>query len=89
MNAYLAIVDRSGLRALIIESPEAAHFATEMLGCVPASTCYWAVVEKGTAAILREMLDEDEPSLAMRFLQSQARECGPATIMPTAVDRAA
>ncbi len=82
MDAYLAIVDRSGLRALLNESPAAAHVATEMLNCLPASTCYWAVIETAAAAVIRELLDDAEPLLAMRFLQSQAHECGPATLLP-------
>ena len=89
MDAYLAIIDRSGLRALLNESPEAAHVATEVLSRVPATTCYWVVVETAAAAIVRELLDEAEPSLAMRFLQSQAYECGPATLTASPISRAA
>lgn len=82
MDAYLAIIDISGLRALLNESPEAAHLATEMLSHVPSSTCYWVVAETATAVIARELLEEAEPLLAMRFLQSHAHECGPATLPP-------
>lgn len=89
MDAYLAIVDRSGLRALLNESLAAAHVATEMLSSLPASTCYWVIVEQATATIVRELLEEAEPSLAMRMLQSQAHECGPATLTASQICRAA
>ena len=80
MDAYLAIIDRTGLRALLSESPEGSLVASEMLCCVPTSMCYWIVVEEASAAILRELLDDGEHSLAMRFLQSQAHDCGPTTL---------
>lgn len=89
MDAYLAIIDRTGLRALLSESPEGSLVASEMLCCVPTSMCYWVVVENASAAILRELLDDGEPSLAMRFLQSQAHECGQATLAAPNPDLAA
>ncbi len=89
MDAYLAIVDRTGLRALLSESPEGSLVASEMLCSVPTSMCYWIVVEVASAAILRELLDDGEHSLAMRFLQSQAHECGPAMLAAPSADLAA
>lgn len=89
MDAYLAIVDRSGLRALLTESPAGMLLAAELRSRLPSSVCYWIIVEESSAAILRELLDEGEASLALRLLQSQARDCGPAQLDAASARQAA
>lgn len=76
MDAYLAIIDRSGLRALLPESANGALLAAELQSRLPAAACYWTVLDSGPAAVVTELLEEDEPRLAMRFLQSHVRDAG-------------
>lgn len=80
MDSYLAIFDRSGLRALLPESAEGLSCATELQERLTTSACYWTVIDQGPASVVRELLEEGEPAFAMRMLQSHIRHCGPLRI---------
>jgi hypothetical protein len=76
-RAYLAIIDRRGLRALLPEDEDGYRAAVELAQVLGPAACYWATLSTGDALdVCRELVSRDFPS-ACREVWQRAAHLGP------------
>jgi hypothetical protein len=75
-HAYLALIDRLGLRALKPETPEGARSASMLRSRLDVAVC-WVIVADDVARLLRDLLESAEFSTALVLLAATAEHYGP------------
>jgi hypothetical protein len=75
-HAYLAVIDRFGLRALKPETARGARGATVLRDRLDAAVC-WVIVPDSIVHLLQELLDDAEFRTALVLLVATAEHYGP------------
>lgn len=75
-RAYLAIVDRHGLRALLPEDDDGVRFARLLSNQLPNAACYWATLSSSDAIDVCRQLDQDKAMPACRTVSDHAEFLG-------------
>ena len=76
-RAHLVIVDARRLLILLPEVWAAVEIAAQVCARFPRSRCHWVVLDDECLPLLRHLLDDGEPEVALWVLQQNSLEAGP------------
>jgi hypothetical protein len=78
-NAFVGLVSRQGLEALLPENGAACRWSLNMARTCFPSGCLWAVLERAAAAEVLDLLADGQPRAALEALSLAAESIGPLT----------
>lgn len=75
ITSWIAIVNRQGLRLLVLETPHALPFMLKRAARENA-VCFWAVLHSEQAAFVEALRQSGNPQAALKWMEYLAREVG-------------